>query len=205
MKEFISYDIVRNNAIKLGWQISQSGFIPDVIYVSLRGGAYLGNILSEYFKVLRKGQRPLFYAAVVAYSYTDIHKQSNVRIDGWTYDPKYLRTGDKVLFVDDIFDTGRTINFLVNVLLEQGIPRQDIKVAVHDYKLFQDEDILPIKPDFYCCKHIFENRAQDIWIHYLSHELDGLTNDEIRQHYLFQQDKDLEKALLFLKNKEELS
>ena len=46
-KDFVPYDTVRDNALKLGWQIVQSGFIPDVIYVSLRGGAYLGNILSE--------------------------------------------------------------------------------------------------------------------------------------------------------------
>ena len=46
-KEFVPYDTVRDNALKLGWTIVQSGFIPDVIYVSLRGGAYLGNILSD--------------------------------------------------------------------------------------------------------------------------------------------------------------
>lgn len=197
-KEFIPYDLLRNNAIKLGWQISQSGFIPDVIYVSLRGGAYLGNILSEYFKILKKGQRPLFYAAVVAHSYTDIHEQASVRVDGWTYDPKYLRTGDKVLFVDDIFDTGRTINHLVNVILERGIPRRDIKVAVHDYKLFEDAEVLPIEPDFYCRKHVLPSREQDIWIHYLSHELVGLTEEELRTHYLLG-DADLEEALRYLK------
>jgi len=182
-KEFVSYDTVRDNALKLGWAIVQSGFLPDVIYVSLRGGAYLGNILSEYFKVLRTGDRPVFYAAVVAHSYTDIRQQTAVRVDGWTYSPQYLRTGDKVLFVDDIFDTGRTINHLVNVILERGIPRHDVKIAVHDYKVFGDAVPLPITPDFYCRRYDLATRAEDPWIHYLSHELIGLTDEERRQWY----------------------
>ena len=65
-KEFLSYDTVRNNALKLAHRIHTDGFVPDVIYVSLRGGAYLGNVISEYFKVVRSGHRPVFYAAVVA-------------------------------------------------------------------------------------------------------------------------------------------
>ena len=183
-KDFVSYDIVRNNALKLGWEIVQSGFIPDVIYVSLRGGAYLGNILSEYFKVWRQGGRPVFYAAVVAHSYTDIRQHTAVRVDGWTYSPEYLRSGDKVLFVDDIFDTGRTINHLVNVILERGLPRHDVKVAVHDYKVFADAPSLPIAPDYFCRRHEIPDRGQDPWIHYLSHELIGLTPEERKTWYV---------------------
>ena len=49
-KIFLQYDTVRNNAIKLAHRILKDGFVPDVIYVSLRGGAYIGNVISEYFK-----------------------------------------------------------------------------------------------------------------------------------------------------------
>jgi len=183
-KEFVPYELVRDNALRLGWEIVQSGFIPDVIYVSLRGGAYLGNILSEYFKVCRQDDRPVFYAAVVAHSYTDIRQHSAIRVDGWTYSPEYLRSGDKVLFVDDIFDTGRTINHLVNVILERGLPRRDVKVAVHDYKVFSDAEPLPIAPDYYCRRHDIVSRDQDPWIHYLSHELIGLTPEERKKWYI---------------------
>ena len=184
-KEFSPYDRIRDNALKLASEIHRSGFIPDVIYVSLRGGAYLGNVISEYFKVLKKDEgRPVFYAAVVARSYTDIHTQERVMVDGWTYQPEFLRSGDKVLLVDDIFDSGRTINHLVEIILEKGIPRDDIKVAVHDYKIptFK-QDIMPIKPDFYSRKHVIESPEEDDWIHYLSHELVGLEPDEIRTQY----------------------
>ena len=58
-KEFLPYDKVRNDALKLAHQIHKDNFIPDVIYVSLRGGAYMANVISEYFKIARKEHRPV--------------------------------------------------------------------------------------------------------------------------------------------------
>jgi uncharacterized protein len=184
-KTFVSFNEVRNNALKLAHKIHEDGFIPDVIYVSLRGGAYLGNVISEYFKIIRADERPVFYAAVVAHSYSDIHTQDSIRVDGWTYSPEHLRKGDKILFIDDIFDSGRTINYLVQIIVEKGIPREDIKIAVHDYKLknFLPEK-LPIHPDYYCKKHVLNTVEEDIWIHYMSHELVGLSQNEISDNYL---------------------
>lgn len=184
-KRFLPYDKLRNNALILAKKIYEDGFIPDVIYVPLRGGAYMGNVISEFFKIVRKkNDRPVFYAAVVARSYTDIQKQDNVMIDGWTYDPQYLRNGDKVLFVDDIFDSGRTLNKLVDVILEKGIPRKDVKIAVHDYKRITYKSPLPIQPDYYCEFHEIKRPEDEIWIHYMSHELIGLSKQEWSDYYI---------------------
>lgn len=194
-KEFLSYNTVRNNALKLAYRIYKDGFIPDIIYVSLRGGAYLGNVMSEYFKALKQDQRPVFYAAVVARSYIDIHKNDNVRIDGWTYSPEFLRNGDKVLLVDDIYDTGRTINYLASVILGKGIPRQDLKIAVHDFKIVHYRGEQPaIKPDYWCRRHELFQPDEENWIHYMSHELMGLTDQEMEDHY-FSEDPELREVL----------
>lgn len=198
-KEFIAYDTIRNNSLKLAHRIASDGFIPDVIYVSLRGGAYLGNVMSEYFKLLRKNERPVFYAAVVARSYTDVHQCEQVRVDGWTYAPEYLRTGDKVLLVDDIFDSGRTINHLAGILLEHGVPRRDLKIAVHDYKVFTyRDDHLPIQPDYWCRYHELKTPQDEAWIHYMSHELVGLTEQELLTHY-YPEDPELKEILSIIK------
>ena len=199
-KEFLPYDTVRNNALKMAWRIHQDGFMPDVIYVSLRGGAYIGNVISEYFKIVRKeAARPVFYAAVVARSYADINQREQVRVDGWTYSPEYLRTGDKVLIVDDIYDSGRTINHLTEVVLERGLPRKDVKVAVHDYKICEyKSERLPIQPDYWCRRHVVRSPEEEVWIHYLSHELVGLTEDELRTHY-YPEDPELREILRVLK------
>ena len=194
-KEFIQFDIVRDNALKLAHRIYSEGFIPDVIYVSLRGGAYLGNIISEYFKIVHRGAHPVYYAAVVARSYTDVGKSQKIKIDGWTYSPEHLRVGDKVLLIDDIFDSGVTINHLAQIILDKGIPRTDLKVAVHDYKFFTDKnEQLPVQPDYWCRKHEVTTNDEGYWIHYMSHELMGLTQAELEENY-YTRDPDLRKVL----------
>jgi len=183
-KEFLHYDEMRNNVIKLAHHIYSDGFRPDVIYVSLRGGAYLGNIISEFFKIMHRSTRPVYYAAVVARSYVDIANAESVRVDGWTYSPEYLRVGDKVLLVDEIFDTGRTMNHLAQIILDKGIPRSDLKIAVHDYKYFSDSSSqLPIQPDYWCRRHEESVGGEARWIHYMSHELVGLSAKEVDEHY----------------------
>ena len=194
-KEFLPYGIVRNNALKLAHRIFQDGFYPDVIYVSLRGGVYLGNVISEYFKIIQRRVRPVYYAAVVARSYTGVHESDDVKVEGWTYPPESLRVGDKVLLIDDIFDSGKTINHLATIFLEKGIPRKDLKIAVHDYKFIYDKtDRLPIQPDYWCRKHELSVADEDLWIHYLSHELIGLTEPELEEYY-YSEDPELREVL----------
>jgi hypoxanthine phosphoribosyltransferase len=201
-KEFLQFDAVRDNAIKLARRIYTDGFIPDVIYVSLRGGAYLGNIISEYFKIVHKGAHPVYYAAVVARSYTDVAKADQVKVDGWTYSPDYLRVGDKVLLIDDIFDSGKTINHLAQIILDKGIPRNDLKIAVHDYKYFFDkQEQLPIQPDYWCRKHDVSVKDDVYWIHYMSHELMGLTEKELEENY-YSRDPGLKEAMHVITEKE---
>lgn len=184
MKEFLSYDTVRNNALKLAHTIYvQDGFVPDILYASLRGGAYMANVLSEYYKVALKNHKPILYAAVVARSYTNIQEQADVRIDGWTYSPEYLRPGDKIMLVDDIYDSGRTLQCLTETLLQTGVPRESIKVVVHDYKVYHYKNQPAIKPDYWCRKYDIHRPEENRWINYNSHELVGLTHEECEKTF----------------------
>ncbi|MCQ2610716.1 MAG: phosphoribosyltransferase [Treponema sp.] len=196
IKEFLPYDKVRNDALKLAHRIYNDGFVPDVLYTSLRGGAYMANVISEYFKIVRKDKHPVLYAAMVARSYNGVRSRSNnVLIDGWTYPPERLRPGDKILLVDDIFDSGNTINALAEILLNRGIPREDLKVVVHDYKFFTYKDIQhPIQPDYYCRKFEITKPEEDRWIHYMSHELIGLSKEDLEEHY-YKDDPELKEVL----------
>lgn len=184
-KEFITCDMIRDAALKLVYRMyKEDHFEPDIIYDSLRGGAYLANVISEFYKLIamKENRAPVFYAAVVARSYGELRDhQSHVDIDGWTYSPMKLKKGQKVLIVDDIFDTGMTVNALVQTVMAAGIPREDIKVAVYDYKvpLYKKEAPLPIQPDYYCRKHVLKSQADERWIHYTCHEFIGLTPDEV--------------------------
>ena len=80
--------------------------------------------------------------------------------------------------------TSETINFLVADLIKRGLKKENIKVAVHDYKdRHNRKESLEVLPDWWCRKHEIYSEADDIWIHYMSHELVGLTNEELEEHY----------------------
>lgn len=198
-KEFLSYNTVRNNGIRLACRIAGEFGVPDIIYVSLRGGAAMGNVISEYFKVLSGGKK-VFYAAVVARAYHDVFKRGNVTVDGWTLHPRKLRKKTRVLLVDDIFDTGFTINHLAGIILKRGIARENLAVVVHDYKVrLYDPVLQPVLPDFFCRKHVIEKAQDDFWIHYLSHELKSLTEEEKAGYYVAE-DPGLKQAFEYLRD-----
>jgi hypoxanthine phosphoribosyltransferase len=204
-KEFLPYDTVRNNALKMAHAIYHDGFVPDVIYASLRGGAYLGNVISEYFKIVHRCAHPVYYAALVARSYTGVGAADEVKVEGWTFPPDALRTGDKVLLVDDIFDSGQTINHLAKIIMEKGIPRKNLKIAVHDYKYFYDKgEQYPVQPDYWCRKHELSLKDEGLWIHYLSHELVGLSREELETNY-YAQDPELREVLNVLHGEDRAS
>jgi len=190
MKEFVSHDTIRDSALKLVYKIyKEDHFIPDIIYSSMRGGAYLGNVFSEFYKIVcaKENHKPVMNAAVVARSREALipGEDTKVIVDGWTFPPEELKTGSKVLIVDDIYDTGNTVNLLANVFLDAGIKREDLKIAVFDYKvpLYKDKKPLPIQPDYYCRKHVLNSPDDETWIHYMSHELIGLKPEEIDSEY----------------------
>lgn len=199
-KEFIHYDLMRDNTIKIMDKIySQDKFYPDIMYVCLRGGSYIGNIISEFFKSLHK-EKKVIYAALIPRSYNEIGKREQIIIDGWTHHPNTLNKDSKVMIVDDIYDSGFTVNVVCDEIMKIGIPRQNIKIIVHEYKnrIHLGKDLLPIKPDYYCRKIDIANpETDDIWLHYLSHELIGLTKDEIKEYYGY--DKDVCNILLNFK------
>ena len=86
-KEFITCDMIRDAALKLVYKMHKTdNFVPDIIYDSLRGGAYMANVMSEYYKrvAMKENKTTVLYAAVVARGYGDVRERSNHDVmDGW--------------------------------------------------------------------------------------------------------------------------
>lgn len=214
MKKFISHERLRADAYKLAHKMFfEDHFVPDIIYTALRGGAVLSNCIAEYYKlVLPKDHKPILYGGVVAHSYSDysIGVSGNVKIDGWTYSPDWLRPGDKILLIDDLWDSGNTLIALEKELLSKGIERKNLKVCVHDYKdhvYLPKEELAakaPFRPDYYTNLITIQQKEDNPWMHYESHELVGLTEEEREWMYCSHEDdeslrtiidKDLKKVL----------
>ena len=184
MKEFLDFYTVRNNALLMADRILNEGFIPDIVYMLLRGGSGIGNVFIEFFRL---SGCPVKTAAAVAESYAGVQQPGETfRLSGWTCAPASLKRDSRVLLVDDIFDSGRTINCVADEIVKAGIFRENLKIAVHDYKIKHFDPLqktLEFHPDYYARQFEIFSEADDVWIHYLSHELEGLTREEFRREY----------------------
>jgi hypoxanthine phosphoribosyltransferase len=163
-KTYISADGLYRDAFALARLIWNSGYRPDVILVLWRGGTPVGIVIHEYF--LYKGLET-YHAAVKATSYTGIGtrmKPSIEHLEGVLGD---IQPGQKVLLIDDIFDTGHTMDRVKEQLLPKT---EDIQIATLYYKPEKNETTLT--PDFYI-------RSTDKWIVF-PHELMDLTPEEIQ-------------------------
>ena len=149
---------------RLAKAVLDSGWRPDVLLALWRGGAGIGVSVHEFFKV--KGLSPL-HMPVKCYSYTGIdEKSAEVRFEHADSVFAKLSRGDKVLVVDDVFDSGRTAAAVRAKLESLGC---DMRMACVYWKPSRNET--PFEPDY----HV---RKVEDWIVF-PHEIEGLTEDEV--------------------------
>ena len=76
--------------------------------------------------------------------------------------------------------------YLGGALLAKGIERKNLKVCVHDYKVRNDLNTnygAAYVPDYYKNLIKVNSKEENPWIHYESHELVGLTENERSKLY----------------------
>ncbi len=170
-KLFLTAQELLEDAFRLGRMVVESGFRPTFIVALWRGGAPIGIAVQEYLDFHGIATD---HIAVRTSSYSGIDGRSReVAIYGMNYVVKNIRHEDSLLIVDDVFDTGRTVEALVAQLrakTRRNAPH-DIRVAVPYYKPTRNETT--IVPDY----HLHET---DRWIKF-PHSLEGLTPREIRE------------------------
>lgn len=171
-KEFISADSLLRDSLQLGMQIARSGFKPTFLVGIWRGGAPIGIAVQE---VLEFHGLSCDHLAIRTSSYTGIDQQSaKVRVHAVDYLVSRLTAEDNLLLIDDIFDSGRSLEAVLNELqrrCRRNFP-ENVRVATVYFKPTRNKTKL--KPDFYV-------RATDEWLVF-PHELKGLTREEILAH-----------------------
>jgi len=149
----------------------KDGFRPDFIVGIWRGGAPIGIAVQEFFEYK---DAPTDHIAVRTSSYYGINKQSKeIKVHGLHYLIEKANAGDKLLIVDDVFDSGRSVEALINQvhsLMRLNTP-QDIRIATPWYK--PSNNTTKLVPDY------FVHESSD-WLVF-PHELSGLSVDEIRE------------------------
>jgi len=168
-KQFITADELQQYAFELSMQILQSDFTPSHILVVWRGGATIGITVHEVLNVCGVLAEHL---AVRVSSYAGIgQREAEIRIQDITGFAQDLRPQHRLLIIDDVHDTGLSMQALLNELqtrCAQQLPEL-IKIATVFYK--PDNSQVNFEPDYYLHK-------TDNWLLF-PHELQGLSKIEL--------------------------
>ena len=172
-KLYINAQSLLEDSFWLGAKIIKSGFRPSIIIAIWRGGTPVGIAVQEilnYFGISTD------HIAIRTSSYGSgiDDRRSSIRIHGLNYLIKRISDHDRLLIVDDVFDTGHTIEAVISDLRQKArlnTPK-DIRVAVPYYKPGRNQT--GRVPDYYM-------HETERWIKF-PHSLEGLSEAEILAH-----------------------
>jgi hypoxanthine phosphoribosyltransferase len=171
-KIFISAESLLRDSLELGLQIVRSGFRPTFLVGIWRGGAPIGITVQE---VLEFHGINCNHIAIRTSSYTGIDQRSRtVRVHAIDYLVSQLEAEDRLLLIDDVFDSGLSLEAVIAELRKRcrrNLP-ENIRIATAYYKPSRNRSSL--RPDYYV-------RATDDWLVF-PHEMNGLTREEILKH-----------------------
>jgi len=120
---YVSYDEYHNLIEKLAIKIHQSDWQFDTILCLARGGMRPGDILSRIF------DKPLAIMSTSSYRADAGTVQGNLDIARFITTPKGEIAG-KVLLVDDLADSGHTLNAVIPQLRNNYQPITELRSAV---------------------------------------------------------------------------
>ena len=170
-KHYITADELLVDSFKLAEKVYLSGFKPDFIIGVWRGGAPVGIAIQEYLDFVGVNTD---HIAIRTSSYTNIGKQDKkVRVHGLDYIIDNINAENNVLLVDDVFDSGRSIQAIFTRMRKKtrrNMPNQ-MKIACPWYK--PTHNVTEYTPDYYV-------HETDKWLVF-PHELKGLSLAEIAE------------------------
>jgi hypoxanthine phosphoribosyltransferase len=171
-KVFISADSLLRDSMELARLIVRSGFRPTYLVAMWRGGAPIGIAVQE---VLEYHSIHSDHIAIRTSSYAGIAEQAKtVRVHAIDYLVSRLSAEDELLLVDDVFDSGRSLEAVMSALqhrCRRNLPAK-IRIATVYYKPARNRSRLV--PDYYV-------KDTDSWLVF-PHEIQGLTREEILAH-----------------------
>jgi len=131
--ELVSWDEVRRMTLELAQRLRVEGFVPDIIVAIGRGGWIPGRLLSDYLDVAN-------LTDVKVEHYRGTEKQAIARI---RYPLRADLTGQRVLVVDDVTDTGDSFAVALEHIHGCGEPAELRTLVLHHKR------VSPYVPDYF--------------------------------------------------------
>lgn len=169
-KIVLSAQDLLEDSFQLGLRVLESDFKPTMIIAIWRGGTPVGMAVQEILNYCGVNSD---HIAIRTSSYIGVDERGSVAVHGLNYIIKKICHDDRVLIVDDVFDTGNTIVAVIDELTKRARDNtpEDIRVAVPWYKPSRNETDL--EPDYFI-------RETAEWLVF-PHELDALTPEELQE------------------------
>jgi len=171
-KLFVSAEELLKDSYELALRIFESGYRPSFIVGVWRGGTPVGIAIQEVLELLGCDAD---HFAIRTSSYEAMDKQSKtVKVYGLQHLVDTINVDDQLLIIDDIFDSGRSVEAIISKLEEKcrrNTP-SDIRIATVYYKPTRNKT--PRVPDFYL-------HETDAWTVF-PHELEGCTTEELKKN-----------------------
>ncbi len=169
-KIVLSAQDLLEDSFRLGLRVLEDGFRPTMIIAIWRGGTPVGMAVQEIFAYCGVESD---HIAIRTSSYHGVDQRGSVAVHGLNYIIKKICHDDRVLIVDDVFDTGNTIVAVIDEIARRarGNTPEDIRVAVPWFKPSRNET----------------DRVPDYFLHETAewlvfpHELDALTPEELAE------------------------
>ena len=170
-KVFIDARTLLIDSVKLARVVWDDGYRPNYLIGVWRGGTPPGVAIHEFLRI--HGLEP-YHTTIKTQSYSGMQRgEGSVEIKGLGHIIDVINATDRVLIVDDVFDTGHTMVAILDEiarLARRNTP--ECRVAPVYYKPEKNET--DFEPHYYA---VADNR----WIVF-PHEIEGLTEDELRTH-----------------------
>ena len=166
-KHYLSANDYQRDIWRLAAKIRYGTWKPDFLVGLWRGGAPVAIGVHEFFKATGWDIK---HIPLKCASYTGIGQNEGQVV--FTHGEMIFgmfRPGDKVLFIDDVFDTGKTAAAVHAKMQEIGV---EMRMACVYWK--PAKNITKVTPDF------IERDIGNDWIVF-PHEIEGLTREEIAE------------------------
>jgi uncharacterized protein len=171
-KLFISADKLLRDSLELARRVVASGMRPTFLVAIWRGGAPIGITVQE---VLEYHSIHADHIAIRTSSYSGIdEREKTVRVHATDYLVSRLSAEDELLIVDDVFDSGHSLEAVIEELTRRcrrNLPEK-IRIATVYYKPERRQTALA--PDYF----VHETSQ---WLVF-PHEIQGLSREEILAH-----------------------
>ena len=173
-KTFVEEETLLNDAFCMAVSVYESGFVPTFIVGIWRGGSSVGIYVQECLQFLGVESDHISirtsYSGLPEYQ-KSVDDPSSIRVHGLQYLLENLNTDDRLLLVDDVFNSGYSIEAVITELqqkLRLNMPTE-IRVATPYFK--PERNKTGRSPDYYV-------HEVDEWL-VLPYEMQGLSRDEI--------------------------